>query len=498
MKNYILALDEGTTSTRAILFDRKGKIVFSSQKEFSQRYPAPGWVEHDASEIYASQYAVMAETVVGAGVSPEEIAAIGITNQRETTVVWNKNTGRPVHGAIVWQCRRTLAFCETLKENGYEKPIREKTGLPIDAYFSASKIRWILDNVSGAREAAQRGELLFGTMDTWLIWNLTKGKVHATDLTNASRTMLYNIHTGQWDDELLSIFDIPRSMLPEVRMSADDYGSVNLLGADIPICGVAGDQQAALFGQACFSEGDAKNTYGTGCFLLMNTGTRPRPNEEGLIVTLAATEKGSAPEYALEGSVFVGGAVIQWVRDELELIRHSEDSAYFAQKTTDNGGVYVVPAFVGLGAPYWNMRAKGVVTGLTRGSGKNHIIRAALESVAYQTNDILCAMEKAVGVPLHTLKVDGGASKNPFLMKFQADISDIRVQRFKSAEATALGAAFLAGLFVGFWKGRDEIFSLERDADVIEPAMTEETRMQNIKGWKRAVKAAIYLSELEE
>ena len=497
MKNYILALDEGTTSTRAILFDRRGNIVSSSQKEFSQRYPKAGWVEHDAGEIYASQYAVMAEAVVSAGIDPEEIAAIGITNQRETTVVWDKNTGRPIHNAIVWQCRRTLDFCERLKSEGYEELIREKTGLPIDAYFSGSKIRWLLDHVEGARAAAERGDLLFGTMDSWLIWNLTKGKVHATDLTNASRTMLFNIHKRKWDDELLRLFGIPPSMLPEVRMSADDYGSVNLMGADIPICGVAGDQQAALFGQACFREGDAKNTYGTGCFLLMNTGTRPCPNDQGLIVTLAATEKGRTPEYALEGSVFVGGAVIQWVRDELELIRHSEDSAYFAQKTTDNGGVYIVPAFVGLGAPYWNMRAKGIVTGLTRGSGKNHMIRAALESVAYQTNDILESMKQAVGTPLGVLKADGGASKNPFLMKFQSDISDIRVQRFKNAEATALGAAFLAGLFSGFWKDREELSSLERESDMIVPEMTEETRSRNLKGWKRAVKTAIYLSELD-
>ncbi len=497
MKKYILALDEGTTSTRAILFDRGGNIVSKSQKEFAQRYPAPGWVEHDASEIYASQYAVMTEAVISAGISPDEIGAIGITNQRETTVVWNKNTGRPVCNAIVWQCRRTLDFCEKLKADGYEALIREKTGLPIDAYFSASKIRWILDHTAGAREAAERGDLLFGTMDTWLVWNLTKGKVHATDLTNASRTMLCNIRTGEWDGELLGIFGIPRAMLPEIRMSADDYGSVNFLGADIPICGVAGDQQAALFGQACFAVGDAKNTYGTGCFLLMNTGNKPCPNEEGLIVTLAATEKGRPREYALEGSVFVGGAVIQWVRDEMELIRHSEDSAYFAQKTANNGGVYVVPAFVGLGAPYWNMRAKGIVTGLTRGSGKNHVIRASLESVAYQTNDILCAMKKAVGIPIRTLKADGGASKNPFLMQFQADISDIRVQRFKQAEATALGAAFLAGLFIGFWRDREELTALGRDADVLAPAMSEAQREKNLRGWKKAVRTAIYLSEIE-
>lgn len=498
MKKYILALDEGTTSTRAILFDRGGNIVSKAQKEFAQRYPKSGWVEHDASEIYAAQYAVMTEAVISAGVAPNEIGAIGITNQRETTVVWNKQTGRPVCGAIVWQCRRTLDFCERLKSEGWGDMIREKTGLPIDAYFSASKIRWILDHTEGARKAAERGELLFGTMDTWLIWNLTKGRVHATDLTNASRTMLFNIHTRDWDEELLALFDIPRSMLPEVRMSADDYGCVNLLGEDIPICGVAGDQQAALFGQACFDEGDAKNTYGTGCFLLMNTGCTPRPNDEGLIVTLAATEKGRPPEYALEGSVFVGGAVIQWVRDELELIRHSEDSAYFAQKTTDNGGVYVVPAFVGLGAPYWNMRAKGMITGLSRGSGKNHIIRAALESVAYQTEDILDAMRKAVGIPMRSLKADGGASKNPFLMKFQADISDIQVQRFKDAEATALGAAFLAGLYTGFWRDREELSSLGRESDTIEPTMSEETRAKNLRGWKKAVRTAIYHSEQEE
>jgi len=491
MKNYILALDEGTTSTRAILFDRKGKIVFSSQKEFSQRYPAPGWVEHDASEIYASQYAVMAETVVGAGVSPEEIAAIGITNQRETTVVWNKNTGRPVHGAIVWQCRRTLAFCETLKENGYEKPIREKTGLPIDAYFSASKIRWILDNVSGAREAAQRGELLFGTMDTWLIWNLTKGKVHATDLTNASRTMLYNIHTGQWDDELLSIFDVPRSMLPEVRMSADDYGSVNLLGADIPICGVAGDQQAALFGQACFSEGDAKNTYGTGCFLLMNTGTRPRPNEEGLIVTLAATEKGSAPEYALEGSVFVGGAVIQWVRDELGLIRESQDSEYFANKVKDNGGVYIVPAFTGLGAPYWDMEARGAIFGITRGTNRNHIIRAALESIAYQVNDVISAMENDLKADISELKVDGGACANNLLAQFQADITNTKVIRPVVRETTALGAAILAGMSVGL-VDKNGHQAVDR---VFEPEMAAENREKYLKMWHKAVKRSLDWNE---
>ena len=497
MKNYILSLDEGTTGTRAIIFDRKGKTVAKAHKEFTQRYPAAGWVEHDAREIYASQYAIMMEAVISSGISPSEIAAIGITNQRETTVVWNKLTGNPVYNAIVWQCRRTLDFCEKLKADGYEDFIREKTGLPIDAYFSASKIRWILDNVEGAREAAERGELLFGTMDTWLIWKLTAGKVHATDLTNASRTMLFNIHTKEWDEELLSLFRIPRNMLPEVKMSADDYGTVSLLGEEIPICGVAGDQQAALFGQACFREGDAKNTYGTGCFLLMNTGTSPKKNDSGLIVTLAAAEKGKEPEYALEGSVFIGGAVVQWIRDELGLIRESSDSAYFAGKVPDNGGVYIVPAFAGLGAPYWNMRARGMITGLTRGSGRNHIIRAALEAIAYQTNDILSAMQKAIGSPLGVLKVDGGASKNPFLMQFQADISNIPVERFEETEATALGAAFLAGLHTGFWKNREELSSLFSDSCVFAPSMPEEARRKNLEGWKKAIQAVICLSELE-
>ena len=497
MKKYILSLDEGTTGVRAILFDRKGKMIANAHKEFTQHYPAAGWVEHDAREIYASQYAIMTEAVIASGISPSEIAAIGITNQRETTVVWNKHTGLPVCRAIVWQCRRTLDFCEKLKADGYEKMIRDKTGLPIDAYFSASKIRWILDHAEGAREAAERGDLLFGTIDTWLIWKLTEGKVHATDLTNASRTMLFNIHTKKWDDELLALFRIPKAMLPDVRMSADDYGSVSLLGEEIPICGVAGDQQAALFGQTCFQKGDAKNTYGTGCFLLMHTGTEPKPNDSGLIVTLAATEKGMQAEYALEGSVFIGGAVIQWIRDELGLIRESSDSAYFAGKTSDNGGVYIVPAFTGLGAPHWNMRARGMITGLTRGSGRNHIIRAALESIAYQTNDILIAMQKAIGSPLGVLKADGGASQNPFLMQFQADISHIPVERFEKTEATALGAAFLAGLYTGFWKNREELSSLCEKSAVFTPCMTDETRTKNLEGWQKAVKAAIFLSDPE-
>lgn len=498
MKKYILALDEGTTSTRSILFDHKGKIIASAQKEFTQYYPASGWVEHDAMEIYASQYATMTEAVVASGISPDEIAAVGITNQRETAVVWNKETGRPIAPAIVWQCRRTEPFCEQLKTDGYETMIREKTGLPIDAYFSASKIRWILDHTEGARDAAKKGELLFGTIDTWLIWKLTGGKVHATDLTNASRTMLFNIQTRTWDAELLSLFGIPANMLPEVRMSADDYGTLHLLGEEIPIRGVAGDQQAALFGQACFSEGDAKNTYGTGCFLLMNTGTSPKKNDYGLITTLAATEYGKSPEYALEGSVFVGGAVIQWLRDELGFLRDSADSAYFAQKVKDNGGVYVVPAFTGLGAPHWDMHARGTITGLTRGSGRNHIIRAALESIAYQTNDILQAMQKSIDSPLRSLKVDGGASKNAFLMQFQSDISAIAVHKSGETEATALGAAFLAGLSVGFWKDRTELASLCSVSEIYFPSMRKEEKDRNLHGWNKAVRMTTYLSALEK
>ena len=492
MKRYILALDEGTTSTRSILFDHEGKIVGLSQKEFTQHYPAPGWVEHDAIEIYAAQYATMAEVVVASGISPEEIAAIGITNQRETTVVWRKDTGKPICPAIVWQCRRTAEICDKLREDGHAERIRALSGLPIDAYFSGTKIKWILDNVDGAREMAERGELLFGTIDTWLIWKLTGGKVHATDRTNASRTMLYNIHTLDWDDELLALLNIPRNMLPEVKASADDFGTLNLLSAEIPIRGVAGDQQAALFGQGCFSAGDAKNTYGTGCFLLANIGEKPLPEAKLLINTLAATEKGRPAEYALEGSVFVGGAVIQWLRDELGFLRDAADSAYFASKLSDNGGVYVVPAFTGLGAPHWDMYARGTIVGLTRGSGRNHIIRAALEAIAYQTEDILSHMGNALGTPLHALKVDGGATRNPFLMQFQADISHLPVVRAASAEATALGAAFLAGLSVGFWKDRDELSAIIQTAETFTPHMDDETRAKNLAGWRKAVSAAIY------
>lgn len=491
MKKYILALDEGTTSTRSILFDQNGKIVSKAQKEFTQFYPTAGYVEHDALEIYASQYAAMTEAVITAGIAPEEIAAVGITNQRETTVVWNKRTGRPIYNAIVWQCRRTADFCEKLRAGGHAETIRNISGLPIDAYFSGTKIRWILDHVPGAREMAEKDELLFGTIDTWLIWKLTGGKVHATDITNASRTMLFNIHTLDWDDTLLSLLDIPRSMLPEVKMSGDDFGTLSLLGAEIPIRGVAGDQQAALFGQAAFEVGDAKNTYGTGCFLLMNTGEAPCEDNGGLITTLAATEKGHAVQYALEGSVFVGGAVIGWLRDELGFLRDSADSEYFAKKVPDNGGVYVVPAFAGLGAPYWDMYARGTIVGLTRGSGRNHIIRAALESIAYQTEDILSAMQNATKTPMKTLKVDGGASKNLFLMQFQADISRVEVLRSDETEATALGAAYLAGLSVGLWKDRAELCGLHQTDERFSPMMDEDTKNKYLEGWHRAAARAM-------
>lgn len=491
MKQYILALDEGTTSTRSILFDKNGKIISKAQKEFTQIYPVAGYVEHDALEIYASQYATMTEAVISAGIDPEEIAAVGITNQRETTIVWSKKTGRPIYNAIVWQCRRTASFCEELRDGGHAETIRRISGLPIDAYFSGTKIRWILDNVEGAREMAEKGELLFGTIDTWLIWKLTGGKVHATDITNASRTMLFNIHTLDWDDTLLSLLNIPRSMLPEVKKSGGDFGTLTLLGAKIPIRGVAGDQQAALFGQACFEVGDAKNTYGTGCFLLMNTGETPCEDRGGLITTIAATEKGHAVQYALEGSVFVGGAVIGWLRDELGFLRDSADSEYFARKLPDNGGVYVVPAFAGLGAPYWDMYARGTIVGLTRGSGRNHIIRAALESIAYQTEDILSAMQNATKVPMKTLKVDGGASKNNFLMQFQADISRVTVLRSDETEATALGAAYLAGLSVGLWKDRAELKALHDTDESFSPAMDERERIKNLDGWHRAAARAM-------
>lgn len=489
MKKYVLALDEGTTSARSILFDRECNIVSSSQHEFTQYYPSPGWVEQDPMEIYANQYATLTECVAKSGISPEEIAGIGITNQRETTIIWNKTTGKPIYNAIVWQCRRTADICAELEAAGLGDYIRRVTGLRIDAYFSATKIKWILDNVEGARDLAARGELLFGTVDTWLIWKLTDGRIHVTDRTNASRTMLYDIERGTWDEELLRIFDIPAAMMPRICSSSEVYGYVDIMGASVPICGIAGDQQAALFGQCCFGEGDAKNTYGTGCFLLAHTGNRRIDSTHGLVTTVAATEKDRPTEYALEGSVFVGGAVIQWLRDELRVINESRDSEYFARKVKDNGGVYLVPAFAGLGAPYWDMNARGVIVGLTRGSNVYHIIRAALESIAYQSNDVIRSMQEDTGRHITSLKVDGGASANEFLMQFQSDISNIEVIRPTLTEATAQGAAFLAGLAVGFFKDRSELVSIVTQSTSFVPKIDENKRSELLQGWKDAISA---------
>ena len=459
MKKYIIALDQGTTSSRCILFDREQNIVEMAQKEFTQHYPHPGWVEHDPMEIYSSQYGVLMEVLAKSGVDVREVAGIGITNQRETTIVWDKTTGRPVYNAIVWQCRRTAPLCEELKaDRDFTAYVKDHTGLLVDAYFSATKIRWILDNVPGAREKAGAGELLFGTVDSWLIWKLTGGAVHVTDYTNASRTMLYNIRDLCWDKRICDRLGIPACMLPEVRNCSEIYGTMNIQGVEVPIAGIAGDQQAALFGQTCFEPGEAKNTYGTGCFLLMNTGSRLYQSKNGLLSTIAIGLDGRV-QYALEGSVFVGGAVVQWLRDELHLITESADTEYFARKVRDNGGVYVVPAFTGLGAPYWDMYARGAIFGLTRGTGRNHIIRAALESIAYQTCDVLHAMEEDTGLPLRELRVDGGASANNFLMQFQADIVDRTIRRPMIRETTALGAAYLAGLATGVWDDLDEIRS---------------------------------------
>lgn len=497
MKKYVIALDEGTTSARSILFDKDCNIVSMAQHEFTQKYPRPGWVEHDPMEIYANQYASLTECIAKSGVSPEEIAAIGITNQRETTIVWDKNTGKPVYNAIVWQCRRTADICEQLEREGYGEYITETTGLKLDAYFSATKIKWILDNVEGARKKAEKGELLFGTVDTWLLWKLTEGKVHITDRTNASRTMLYNLITDDWDDKLLEILSVPRSMLPKICSSSEIYAEIDLMGAKVAISGIAGDQQAALFGQGCFSAGDAKTTYGTGCFLLAHTGNEKVKSRQGLLTTVAATEKGKACEYALEGSVFVGGAVIQWIRDELRLIADSKDSEYFARKEKDNGGVYIVPAFAGLGAPHWDMHARGTIMGMTRGSGRNHIIRAALESIAFQTDDVIRAMRADIGGGLTRLQVDGGASANGFLMQFQSDISNIFVFRPQTMEATALGAAFLAGLAVGFFKDRNEIKEKLKDGTEFCPSMEEEKRERLLDGWRRAVAACRVFGEVK-
>ncbi len=490
MKKYILALDEGTTSVRAILFDKNANIISSAQHEITQFYPHPGWVEHDAVEIYANQYAAMIECIVKSGVSADEIAGIGITNQRETTVVWNKKTGKPVCPAIVWQCRRTASLCDKIAADGMSEYIENTTGLRTDAYFSATKLKWILDNIEGCRISAENGNLLFGTIDTWLLWKMTDGKVHVTDYTNASRTMMYDLRSGNWDDNLLDYLKIPRSMLPVIKSSSEIYGYINIMGTDIPICGIAGDQQAALFGQGCFLPGDAKTTYGTGCFLLEHTGNVPVKSYSGLITTAAASEKGKPLEYALEGSVFIGGAVMQWLRDELGLIREVRDSEYFAQKVPDSAGVYIVPAFTGLGAPYWDMHARGTITGITRGTGINHLIRASLESIAYQTEDLLAAMKADSNQKITALKADGGAASNHFLMQFQSDISNTKVVCPASAEATAAGAAFLAGLAVGFYKNRQEILSICSEKICFEPKMSDQTRQNLLKGWHQAVKAA--------
>ena len=499
MKQYILALDEGTTSARAILFDRLGRTVASAQHEFPQIYPKAGWVEHDPMAIYANQYAAMTECIALSGIDPAEIAAVGITNQRETVVVWDKKTGKPVCNAIVWQCRRTSSLCEQLERDGYADLIRQRTGLRPDPYFSGTKIKWILDNVEGARARAEAGELLFGTVDTWLCWKLTEGRVFVTDRTNASRTMLMNLHTGEWDEDMLRILDIPRAMLPEIRSSSEIYGYAEIMGARLPIAGIAGDQQAALFGQGCFEAGQAKNTYGTGCFLLTHTGREPVFSRRDLLTTVAASEAGKPMEYALEGSVFVGGAVVQWLRDELYFITESVDSEYFAAKVPDSGGVYVVPAFTGLGAPHWDMHARGSIFGLTRGAGKDHIIRAALESIAYQTEDVLAAMQDDMadlgdgregGKGIASLKVDGGASRNRLLLQFQSDVSNLPVIRPATTEATALGAAFLAGLAVGFFGSREELSALlSSDGMTFTPRMSADDRTRLLDGWNRAVKA---------
>ncbi len=485
---YILSLDQGTTSSRAVLFDEEGRIVKIVQKEFTQFYPKAGWVEHDPMEIWGSQSGVVSELLATTGIPAAEIAAIGITNQRETTIVWDRRTGKPVYNAIVWQCRRTADICSELKSTGFAPYIQENTGLVPDAYFSATKLKWILDNVEGAREKAAAGDLLFGTVDTWLIWNLTRGKVHVTDFSNASRTMLYNIHSLEWDGRILEKLDIPAALLPEVRPSSCIYGHTDsrLFGAEIPIAGNAGDQQAALFGQACFAPGMVKNTYGTGCFMLMQTGEKAARSDKGLLTTIAWGLNGRV-EYALEGSIFVAGAAIQWLRDELKLIHDAADSEYFANKVGDTKGVYMVPAFTGLGAPYWDMYARGAIVGLTRGAGRNHIIRAALESIAYQTKDVIEAMIDDSGINLTALKVDGGASANNFLMQFQSDILNVNIERPEITETTALGAAYLAGLAAGFWKSKGEIIQNWNMDKRFKPAINDDERDKLYSGWKRAV-----------
>ena len=492
MEQYILSLDQGTTSSRAIIFDKQGSIISVAQKEFTQIFPQPGWVEHDANEIWSTQLGVAAEAITKAGLSPENIAAIGITNQRETTVVWERATGKPIYNAIVWQDRRTAAFCDELKSKGLDKVIQEKTGLIVDAYFSASKIKWILDNVKGAREKATNGELCFGTIDSWLVWNLTKGQIHVTDVSNASRTMLCNIHTLQWDGELEKIFDIPGNMLPQIRSSSEVYGNTqNILTAhNIPIAGIAGDQQAALFGQMCTQPGMVKNTYGTGCFMLMNTGEQPVVSNNNLLTTVAWKVNGIT-NYALEGSVFIAGAVVQWLRDGLGIIQKSPEVETLAAKVDGNEGVYIVPAFTGLGAPHWNQDARGTIVGLTRGSNSSHIARAALESIAYQTMDVLKSMEADSGISIKELRVDGGATDNNLLMQFQSDILDTKVLRPKVTETTALGAAYLAGLAVGYWKSIEDIQQQWQIDKTFIPLMNNDKRNALTSGWQRAVNTTI-------
>jgi len=489
MEKFILAFDQGTTSSRAIVFDKKGTIVSVAQKEFTQIFPKPGWVEHDAIEIWSTQLGVAAEAITQAGLSLRDIAAIGITNQRETTVVWDKQTGTPIYNAIVWQDRRTATYCDLLKQQGYLQPIQRKTGLIIDAYFSATKLKWILDNVEGAREKASRGELCFGTIDTWLLWKLTDGTVHVTDVSNASRTMLYDINTLSWDDDLLHLMEIPKNILPQVRSSSEVYGhSQNILSAhNIPIAGIAGDQQAALFGQMCIQPGMVKNTYGTGCFMLMNTGEQPVFSINNLLTTIAWQINGKT-EYALEGSVFIAGAVVQWLRDGLHLINSSSETETLAQQVSSNDGVYIVPAFAGLGAPYWNQHARGTIVGITRGTTSAHFARAALESIAYQTMDVVNAMQSDANITVKELRVDGGATANNFLMQFQSDILNTKVIRPTITETTALGAAYLAGLAVGYWSNMEEIQKQWQVNKIFEPVITEKERKELASEWKRAVR----------
>ena len=489
MSKYVMALDAGTTSNRCIIFNEKGEMCSVAQKEFTQYFPKPGWVEHDANEIWSSQLGVAVEAMAKLGIGADDIAAIGITNQRETTIVWDKNTGEPVYNAIVWQCRRTSEYCDTLKDKGLTDKFREKTGLIIDAYFSGTKLKWILDNVDGVRERAEKGELLFGTVETWLIWKLTKGKAHVTDYSNASRTLLFNIKDLTWDKEILEELNIPESMLPEPKPSSCVYGysDASFFGKEIPISGAAGDQQAALFGQTCFNPGEAKNTYGTGCFMLMNTGETPVYSQNGLVTTIAWGLDGKV-NYALEGSIFVAGASIQWLRDELRIIESAADSEYMAKKVKDTNGCYVVPAFTGLGAPYWDQYARGTIVGLSRGVNKYHIIRATLESIGYQVNDVLHAMKADSGIDLAALKVDGGASANDFLMQFQSDIINAPVKRPSCVETTAMGAAYLAGLAVGYWNSKEDVIKNWAVNKIFSPIMGEDERERKIKGWNKAVK----------